>query len=294
MGKFQDAVSVTASFFPWVWLAAGVLAIAAVPLALGEASALTRRQKDVVLFSGGALLTGTLAYVLFLLALSYPMQPWYFLAFMAMASVSLEGILGTASGSGRRRLLRVGLAAAVMALALPGVWRIAHVRKTNLDLVAAKIASLATADDLVVVSPWYCGVTFDRYYHGSAPWETVPPVAVRRIHRYDLLKRAMMSADAMGPVRERMQAVLDGGHRIFWVGELGAPPPGEAPPSLPPAPQAPSAWQEGPYMQSWVLQAGSLLQRNGVKAVRLPVPVGSPVNGFERLDLIMIEPGAGS
>jgi len=287
--QFSEATSLTARYFPWLWVALAVLAVAAAPLLLRRTSILTGRKQDVVLFSVAALLTGTTAYVVFLLRLSYPMQPWYFLVLMAMGAASLEGILSTATGSGTLRLLRVALAVAVMAFALPGVWRVAHVRRTNLDLVAAKLASMASKNDLVVVSPWYNGVSFDRYYRGSAEWVTVPPVPVHGIHRYDLMKQAMMSPDAMRPVLERIRAVLGGEHRVFWVGELTAPSPGQPPPVLAPAPRTPWAWQEHPYIRSWVLQAGSLLQRHARRVVSVPVPVDGPVNGYENLPVLMIE-----
>lgn len=293
--QLTRALSLTgAKAFLWLWVALVLLALGAAAFLLRRASALEDRHKDAVAFALAALATGIVAYLLFLLRLSYPMQPWYFLALMAMVAACLEGLLGHASGDARVRAARRAAVVLVMAAALPGLWRMAVVRKTNVDLVAAKLESTATDEDLVVVSPWYCGVSFDRYYRGSAGWVTVPPVSTHGIHRYDLMKRAMMSPDAMRPVLERMQAVLAGGHRVFWVGEIMAPPAGQAPPVLAPAPGTPWRWQEEPYIRSWILQAGSVLRQYGRRAGTIPVPVEGPVNGYENLPVIVVDGSPGS
>src|SRR5437899_633264 len=67
-------------------------------------------------------------------------------------------------------------------------WQQAQVRQTNVDLLAASLGERAAKDDLIVVTPWYMGITFERYYRGAAPWKTVPPLESHSFHRYDLIK----------------------------------------------------------------------------------------------------------
>ena len=40
--------------------------------------------------------------------------------------------------------------------------------QTNVDLVAARIGQTAGANDLIVITPWYNAISFERYYHGPA------------------------------------------------------------------------------------------------------------------------------
>ena len=61
---------------------------------------------------------------------------------------------------------------------------------TSMGRVAAAAAAEATPRDLVIVYPWYCGVSFSEYYRGAAPWTTLPSMADHTLHRYDLAKAA--------------------------------------------------------------------------------------------------------
>ena len=78
----------------------------------------------------------------------------------------------------------------------------------------------AVPGDVVVVNPWYYGVSFRRYYHGAAPWMTVPPIADVRYHRFDLVKDEMQKPQAMAPVLEQMERTLRSGHRVFLLGRM--------------------------------------------------------------------------
>lgn len=77
--------------------------------------------------------------------------------------------------NGWARAIRLGAVVAVAAALLPGVWQSACGRMTNLDFVAQRLNREAGKEDLVLVHPWFCGVTFNRYYTGSAEWLTLPP-----------------------------------------------------------------------------------------------------------------------
>ena len=79
--------------------------------------------------------------------------------------------------------------------------RLAKYRQTNIDLIAAQLREQAGPNDLILVYPWYCGITFNRYYHGAAPWTTLPALSDPRIHRYDLLKEKLAARrpDQAGP-----------------------------------------------------------------------------------------------
>ena len=288
--KFLDATETTGALAPWLWVAF-VLASAGIVVAVlvRRGDPPSEKQRDAVLFCGVALVLGTAAYLAFLLELSYVMQPWYFLTLMALVATCLDGILLVPPCAERVRILRLGAAVAVLALALPGAWGSVRVRKTNMDLVAATLAASAARGDLIVVTPWQYGITFDRYYRGAAEWTTVPPVASHKVHRYDLLKQAMMSPDAMRPVLERIESALRSGHRVFWIGGLSVPAAGQGAPVLPPAPQGPWGWRETPHYQGWGMQAGYLFRKHALRARAVPVPVGQPVSFYENLQVSVIE-----
>lgn len=290
--KFVEATSSTWLFAHWVWVAFGLLAAIATVLFILPSARLPRRQRDLVLYSGTALAVGGSAYVLFLLKLSYFMQPWYFLSILALAACCFDGILCVAARPGFR-LARAAGAAGLMVLALPGLWGIVHERKTNLDLVAKYVGASVAKGDFIVVQPWQCGITFSRYYRGPADWVTVPPVSSHDLHRYDFLKEAMMSPRVMAPVQERLREVMVSGHRVWWVGELWVPPDGKAPPLMPPAPQASWGWEENAHYQQWGMQLGYTLLQESANAYSVSIPSDRPVSPFEDLPVVVLKrPGA--
>src|SRR4051794_30165090 len=83
-------------------------------------------------------------------------------------------------------------------------WKTMHVRQTNVDLAANRLNQMAEAGDTILVNPWYIGVSFNRYYHGAASWNTVPPISDHLVHRYDLLKEQMEASDPIDPLLKQL------------------------------------------------------------------------------------------
>src|SRR2546427_131604 len=108
------------------------------------------------------------------------------------------------------------------------------IRQTNVDLIAQYVHTAAQPGDLILVNPWYVGITFNRYYRGPVPWMTLPPMEDLTVHRYDLLKLRMTSAEPLAPLYGAIQGALESRHRVWLVGGLLFPPAG--PPGCRPAP----------------------------------------------------------
>lgn len=249
----------------WVWLL--LLALALVPLRAAENAG--DERKDARLFALLALPGLVLAQWIFLEALEYLPRPWYFLAMLAAAAAALDVRL---AGSLPGRASRLGAAVlAVLALALP-VTALARVRMTNVDLVAARIAADAAPGDLVVLTPWYMGISYLRYARGSTPWMTLPDLPDHRIHRFDLLKDRMAEPDPIAGVLGAVERTLRSGHRVWVAGELDLPP-GAALSALDP-------------QRVWSQRFGAFLRDHAGQAGQVPVPWNGPVNGYERLELL--------
>jgi hypothetical protein len=154
-------------------------------------------------------------------------------------------------------------------------------RKTNIDLAASTLARVASRGDLIVVNPWYLGITFNRYNRTTSEWVTIPPVSDHAFHREDLLKEQMVSGDAIAPVLDRMQLTLRRGHRVFWMGDLFIPEARGAPSDPPPAPHPQFGWSDAPYYEAWGLQAGYLLKTHAKTGERVEIRVHQPVNPYE-------------
>jgi len=246
-------------------------------------------EKDMAIFVLTSLLVAAACYTAFLLALSYTTEAWYYLLIMVLGAVLCDAVISLLVRSCVvARAVRLVLCIAVVVAMAPHVWGKVHIRMTNLDLVAATLEAEAGKDDLVVMAPWWPGITFSRYYHGPAPWVTVPDIADHRTHRFDLMRERIMEADPMRPTLARMEAALRTGHRVWFVGAMAAPSAGPEPVPPPPMPGGPG-WYEGTYDAAWLAQVSWLIRTHGAAATPVDVPVGRPVNLYENMPLVRVE-----
>src|SRR5438034_6257470 len=107
---------------------------------------------------------------------------------------------------------------------------------------------------------------------------TLPPMEDLSVHRYDLLKLRMTSAEPLAPLYGAIQGALESRHRVWLVGGLLFPPAGHVPPVLPPAPGLPTGWSDGPYTIGWALQTGYFVQTHAERLAVVRIPVAGPVD----------------
>lgn len=218
----------------------------------------------------------TTAPVLALLAIwqgGLPSQSWYYLSVMLLLGFSCDvgtHLLVRRFPSGEwLRLATVGLGAL---LARPALSDAVAVRMTNVDVIAERIAARAAADDLVVVFPWYCGISFERHYRGKAPWITLPDFEEHRFHLHALVAEKMKLGEAaIHPELARVEETLRRGNAVWIVGQLVAPDPGHSPPPLAPAPTGPRGWRAAPYLDTWELRLGELVEGHVEGGQAIPV-----------------------
>src|SRR5262249_46024276 len=146
----------------------------------------------------------------------------------------------------------------------------------------------SSPDDLILINRWIYGVSFRRYYHGAASYETIPPIGDLRSQRVDILKQQMMSPSPMAPVLQRMDETLRSGHTIWLVGHLDFVPPGKEPQVISPGYDGPTGWVGGDFFTAWAEQAGSTVQRHALHFERIRVPLAQPVSHYENLPLSAI------
>jgi hypothetical protein len=182
------------------------------------------------------------------------------------------------------------LATALAAVLFAG--RDLNCRFTNVDVLAEKVAAAATPDDFVIVNPWYCGVSFERYFKSATPWTTIPPLADHSSHRYDLVQAQMKDPAALVPLLEKISATLLAGHRVFVVGWMDIPAPDAAPPKpLAPPPLKFTGWSDTPYAINWSAQTAQFLRQHARTFAQVKIPPLGPVNPNEDLKLFIIEDG---
>jgi hypothetical protein len=272
------------------WALGGVAAVVAGASVLARARpAHDGARLDRVVFDTAVLVVGAVAFVVFLKATNLPTRPWYCIGLVGVLALAIDGLSEAVATTSTRRLVRLVAALAIVLAAAPNTWREIQPRQTNVDVIASALQQSASPDDLIVVNPWYCGITFGHYYRGHTPWMSMPPFGQLDLHRYDLLKALMASERPLQPVLEAMTRTLGAGHRVWLVGDLVVPPPGQAPPALRPAPHGPGGWNSGDYLIGWTLQLGHFVRSHVAHGRQVSLPIDQPVSVSENPTLMVFE-----
>jgi hypothetical protein len=245
------------------------------------------KPQDMVFFAGVALAGSIVGYALFFKLAALMVEPWYCIPLIGFIAVCCDVILPRLHQTMRLGVLIV--AAVSFLLAWPTTYSKAQQQRTNGDQVVATLAQNISLDDFVVVHPWYYGITFARYYHGSNVWKTLPPIEDYRFHRYDLIRQKLQMTNAIQPVLEKTEATLRSGHRVWIVGEVPIPNSNNPPPvDLPPAPNGPEGWLDAPYTYAWGTKLGYVLATHGTNTMRLDDPSTHASKPWENLGLTVV------
>lgn len=209
-------------------------------------------------------------------------QPWHYLLTLALAATALDALLGPPPAFAWLRAAALVIGACLLWPLDAEFLRRDH---TNIDKIAGYLNENAGPRDLVVVAPWYHGVTFHRYYHGEAPWTTLPPFREIKLHRYDELKRLMQSPQAHVPVLNQVSATLKRGGRVWTLGDFPFLQPGQHVPPWPRVPDPATGWDSEPHLKYWMYVTGDYLQRHAAERTMVVLDDTVATGRLERTDL---------
>jgi hypothetical protein len=260
---------------------------------LGVAYFLMNRGKnatgpqDMCFFVGVALACSFAAYGIFFKLAALVVEPWYCIPLIGFVAVCCDVVLPRVHQTLRLGVLIVAIVSFLVAW--PTTCSKVEQRRTNGDQLTVTLAQSINPGDMVIVHPWYYGLTFARYYHGGAIWKTLPPLEDYRYHRYDLVRQKLQMTNAIQPVLETAEATLRSGHRIWIVGDVPIlnsinPPPAD----LPPAPNGPNGWLDSPYTHAWGTKLGYLLASHATNATRLVDPSIQRPKPWENMGLTVV------
>ena len=209
-------------------------------------------------------------------------QAWYYLSLLALSAVCIEiisSMLLRSRGVRAFRLAAMGVLSVSTFLFAPVLL---GSRMTNADMIAHRLDAAATSRDLIIVNPWYAGVTFGRYYNGAASWLMLPSMKYDGLHRYDLFVAQMEQRDQRVPVEPILNAasyVLKNGGTVYLVGRV--PPPSTE--MLPPATMPRDGWKSPLYQEQWAGMLSEHLKQHAGELKTMPIDSTQPVSRLERL-----------
>jgi hypothetical protein len=242
-------------------------------------------QPELLLFASLSLVMGLAGFGIFIKFSGLPTEPWYYIPALVFAAVCCDVIVARVHQTARVWVL-IG-AVSTFLYAFISAQPVLRMKQTNGDLVAAQVAQRVKTGDLIVIHPWYYGITFARYYKGTVPWMTLPPLTDYRFHRYDLFKLQMQSDNPNRLVFEKMETTLRSGHRLWIVGSI----PHwtayhAAPKNPPPAPNGPQGWFDEPYTQIWGDQLSCFLTQHAALLKPITSFPTNSVNPMETMRLL--------
>jgi hypothetical protein len=217
---------------------------------------LSVQEEDVLLFCLTFLITAALASWVFVKWAGMPPASRYFFGLMAVAAVGFDALSDVLAW----RMARIVALVILVTHAATFVPLKLETPQTNIDQTAEKLERLAGKNDLVIVNPWYLGVSFQRYYHGPACWTTLPPLGeTLTIHRFTLLKKTIASTAPLEPLEAAVRSTLQSGNSIWVVGNLQHSAPSSPEVDLPPAPNGPVGWYAEAYLDQFRARFDSYL-----------------------------------
>jgi len=286
-----DILASPLPFMSWIWYLLVVLVVAGVMGLIwkNRTGELKEQPKDRLFICVLGMVIAIGAYYVFQEILSYVIRPWYYLALLALVAVTLDCAIEFLAKTAWMRVARLALVTIIAGTLLVPAWQKVQVRQTNIDLVIQELEELSSAEDFILVEPWFCGVSFNRYYRGAANWMTLPAIAEHNVHRYDLVKVKMESSNPIDDILHNVVETLQSGNRVWVVGNIHFPESEAAVPSLPPAPNSSWGWLEWPYVEAWSLQVNYFLLTHGMRSQFVSIPVDGPVNGYENVQLMVVQ-----
>jgi hypothetical protein len=252
-------------------------------MGFGVFTAFKSRQPNVI-YALTFFIVAPILQIAFLTKVGLPPRSWYFLNLLAPMIVCADVIWSALKRS--VQIGRVATAVLMAVLSASAIWSGSHLRQTNIDLIAQKLKAEKKPEDLVLVAPWFYGVSLCRYYP-QTNFTTLPPMEEIRIHRYDLMKRAMQSSDPIGPLESQIVATLRAGNKLWLVGSLKFPKTGETVAQYPPY-YSGIGMNDAAYYFSWSGRLGKLVQEHATVGDVVTPSAPGPVNSVENPDLIAI------
>ena len=282
---WSNVLWATGSPYSWlaiVWL---VMVLLAVGTGIGAARHADWPDSDLKLFAASALVLGIGCFLVLLRVAGLATRVWYYLLPMTLSAACVNAVLPAKLG--QLRALRLAVVSLMILLPYSESARLARLRMTNLDLLAARLEAEAGPEDLVVIHRWYHGVTFNRYYHGKAPWLTVPPMDDYRMQRIDVLRERMLAENPVGAALARAAETLAAGHRLWLLGWFVFN--GQPPVQLPKPPHGPQGWNEVPYEDAWAQQFAYLVMTRAGRLETIEDGATGFIRSYKNLPVYLVQ-----
>ena len=270
--KFGTAVGNSTIALALIWFALVLtLLVAGAGNVISSLRQSSPARLQPLLFPVSTALGALVTQYLVLRAVGYSPPPRYFLGLFVIMTAAAESVLSVFARLDWIRATRCAFAAAIFLISSITAWPQLTQRQTNIDIVARTLQHDAAPNDLIVVDREPVGVSFNWYYRGNTPWETVPIITDHRFQRDDLVKAKMIEPGPVRDLENEIANTLRTAGRVWLVHD-----PKQANQNGPLAPltQAPdprAGWNEWAYREAWAHEIMLFLE-NHSESMRVALP----------------------
>jgi hypothetical protein len=283
---FRDALSGAGHPGFWLWV---ILALAAVLAALWfqrRNSGAFSARRDISCYALISGVVGCAATLIFFRMLGWPTNVWYYLSCMAVAAISIDLLLGSASFGRQASLLRPLVATGCVVLSFAHLFASLQMRASNLDLVARSIARQAGPNDLIVLHPFTDAITLQRYLHRPIKWVTIPNIADVTLHRWDQVVEQARRPEAIQPVVDEIHRRLHEGNNVWLVSTFPLYTSAERPAAVLPLGDSEKRYL-GSFLHGWGRIVIYELQREAARTYAVAIPSDQPISPYEQARVFM-------
>ena len=231
------------------------------------------RELAVFCVVTGVSFTGATVLVLWLAGTV--IRPWHLFLWMGVIAALADNVLaaGKTSLSARTRLVIVSMVIVAVAGNVRIGWSMLDRNYTSIGAIAKALEAQASSRDLILIYPYWYGVSFNYYYHGITPWVTIPPLTDVRIHRSDLIMAAIQQSVVMEPIEQQVRQTLVNGGSVWLAGAFED--------SGDIVPIAPTGWYQGPWLRYWSARVTAVLKDAGATRCVVPLKLDRAIHVFE-------------
>lgn len=175
-------------------------------------------QKEMFYFAFCSAVLGSFGYLFFMDYVSISPQPWHYLPLIGFLGILMDIIFKAVFHESQAMGFANVALITIILITMLGAYHSLQIPATNIDQIGEELNLQAKENDIIVIDPWYVAVSFHRYYKGSVPVLTIPPLSDTSIHRYDLWKEKLQEPNPNAIVNEAAAKTLREGNNIWFIG----------------------------------------------------------------------------
>ena len=227
-------------------------------------------EKAKIYFYFYSLFIGILGSLLLLISARYIPNPWHLCILITYVSFILAKLWKCLPIPSGIKIAFLSIIFVAVLFSLRNTLYLLSLKSTNVDAVALFLEKEYKKGDIVIVNPWYYGISLKYFLKDEIQIITIPPISRLDTHREDELNDFMESGgiDYFHLLENKIRETCNSNKTIWFVGEINPETSTINTINLPHAPDSRFGWMAGPFQVIWG-QALYLILKNYAHSIEV-------------------------